>query len=72
MILKLDHVKDKYKDEDRDNIINDLFEALKEIEKADKVILIEQNVTGQLGRLIREKTGIKNVLLCQYCSTFAC
>ena len=33
MILKLDHVKDKYKDEDRDNIINDLFEALKEIEK---------------------------------------
>ena len=30
-----------------------------EIEKADKVILIEQNVTGQLGRLIREKTGIK-------------
>ena len=30
-----------------------------EIEKAKKVILIEQNVTGQLGRLIREKTGIK-------------
>ncbi len=31
----------------------------KEIEKAEKVILIEQNVTGQLGKLIREKTGIK-------------
>ncbi len=30
-----------------------------EIEKADKVILVECNVTGQLGRLIREKTGIK-------------
>lgn len=30
-----------------------------EIEKADKVILIEQNVTGQLGRIIREKTGLK-------------
>ncbi len=30
-----------------------------EIEKAENVILIEQNVTGQLGRLIREKTGIK-------------
>jgi 2-oxoglutarate/2-oxoacid ferredoxin oxidoreductase subunit alpha len=31
----------------------------KEIQKARKVILVEQNVTGQLGRLIREKTGIK-------------
>ncbi|MBT6689849.1 hypothetical protein HN903_00815 [archaeon] len=31
----------------------------KEIEKAEKVILVECNVTGQLGRLIREKTGIK-------------
>jgi len=31
----------------------------KEMEKAKKVILIEQNSTGQLGRLIREKTGIK-------------
>jgi 2-oxoglutarate ferredoxin oxidoreductase subunit alpha len=31
----------------------------KEIQKAKKVILIECNVTGQLGRLIREKTGIK-------------
>ncbi len=30
-----------------------------EIEKADKIILIESNSTGQLGRLIREKTGIK-------------
>ena len=30
-----------------------------EIEKADKVILIECNATGQLGRLIREKTGFK-------------
>ncbi|MEK6917894.1 MAG: 2-oxoacid:acceptor oxidoreductase family protein [Nanoarchaeota archaeon] len=34
-------------------------EIRKEIQKAKKVILIEQNVTGQLGRLIREKTGIK-------------
>jgi len=31
----------------------------KEIETAEKVILVECNVTGQLGRLIREKTGIK-------------
>ena len=30
-----------------------------EIQKAKKVILVEQNVTGQLGRLIREKTGFK-------------
>ncbi len=30
-----------------------------EIKKAKKVILIENNVTGQLGRLIREKSGIK-------------
>ena len=30
-----------------------------EIKKAKKIILIETNVTGQLGRLIREKTGIK-------------
>ncbi len=40
-------------------------EIKKEIEKAKKVILVEQNVTGQLGRLIREKTGIsiKNRIL---------
>ncbi|VVB77977.1 2-oxoglutarate synthase subunit KorA [uncultured archaeon] len=40
-------------------------EIKKEIEKANKVILVEQNVTGQLGRLIREKTGIaiKNRIL---------
>ncbi len=31
----------------------------KEIQKADNIILVECNVTGQLGRLIREKTGIK-------------
>ena len=30
-----------------------------EIEKAKNVILVECNATGQLGRLIREKTGIK-------------
>ena len=30
----------------------------KEILEAKKVILIECNITGQLGRLIREKTGI--------------
>ena len=34
-------------------------EIKKEIEKAKKIILIENNITGQLGRLIREKTGIK-------------
>ena len=31
----------------------------KEMEKSKKIILVENNVTGQLGRLIREKTGIK-------------
>ncbi|MCG8686905.1 MAG: hypothetical protein MI892_18635, partial [Desulfobacterales bacterium] len=31
----------------------------KELEKAENIILVECNVTGQLGRLIREKTGIK-------------
>ena len=31
----------------------------KELQEADNTILIECNVTGQLGRLIREKTGIK-------------
>lgn len=30
-----------------------------EMQKAKNVILVEQNLTGQLGRLIREKTGIK-------------
>ena len=30
-----------------------------EMEKAKNIILVEQNSTGQLGRLIREKTGIK-------------
>ncbi len=34
-------------------------ELKKEISKADNIILVECNVTGQLGRLIREKTGIK-------------
>ena len=40
-------------------------EIKKEIEKAKKVILVENNVTGQLGRLVREKTGIsiKNRIL---------
>jgi len=31
----------------------------KEILKAKNVVLVENNLTGQLGRLIREKTGIK-------------
>lgn len=31
----------------------------KEIQKAKNVIVIEANLTGQLGRLMREKTGIK-------------
>jgi len=34
-------------------------EIKKEMLKAKNVILVEQNVTGQLGRLIREKTGLK-------------
>ncbi len=34
-------------------------EIKSEILKAKKVILVENNLTGQLGRLIREKTGIK-------------
>ncbi|MAG02850.1 hypothetical protein CMI42_05930 [Candidatus Pacearchaeota archaeon] len=37
----------------------------KEIENAERVVLVESNLTGQLGRLIREKTGIsiKNRIL---------
>ncbi len=31
----------------------------KELEKVENIILVEYNSTGQLGRLIREKTGIK-------------
>jgi len=31
----------------------------KELEKAENIILIEYNSTGQLGRIIKEKTGIK-------------
>ena len=34
-------------------------EIRKEMEKANKIILVENNLTGQLGRLIREKTGIE-------------
>lgn len=30
-----------------------------EMKKAKKIILVENNLTGQLGRIIREKTGIK-------------
>ncbi|OYT35825.1 hypothetical protein B6U91_02410 [Candidatus Pacearchaeota archaeon ex4484_71] len=30
-----------------------------EMSKSEKVLLVEANVTGQLGRLVREKTGIK-------------
>jgi len=40
-------------------------EIKKEMTNAKKIILIENNVTGQLGRLLREKTGIsiKNRIL---------
>ena len=31
----------------------------KEMLKVKNIILIENNLTGQLGRLLREKTGIK-------------
>jgi 2-oxoglutarate/2-oxoacid ferredoxin oxidoreductase subunit alpha len=34
-------------------------EIKEEIKKAKKIILVENNCTGQLGRLIREKTGFK-------------
>lgn len=34
-------------------------EIIKEINKSKKIILVENNSTGQLGRLIREKTGFK-------------
>jgi len=34
-------------------------EIKKEMVKAKKVVLVENNLTGQLGRLIREKTGLK-------------
>lgn len=34
-------------------------EIKKEMMEAKKIILVEQNVTGQLGRLLREKTGMK-------------
>ena len=34
------------------------LEIKRELEKAEKVVLIENNSTGQLGALIREKTGI--------------
>ncbi len=45
---------------------DEIKEEIEKIEKEKgKIILIEQNVTGQLGRLIREKTGIsiKNRIL---------
>jgi 2-oxoglutarate/2-oxoacid ferredoxin oxidoreductase subunit alpha len=31
----------------------------KELQKANKIVLVENNLTGQLGRIIKEKTGIK-------------
>lgn len=31
----------------------------KELQKANKIVLVENNLTGQLGRIIREKTGIE-------------
>ncbi len=34
-------------------------EIVEHIKKADSIILVENNLTGQLGRLIREATGIK-------------
>ena len=39
--------------------IDDNDGTSQQIQKAKNVILIENNVTGQLGRLIREKTGLK-------------
>lgn len=57
-------IKDAIKDMDAKFLqvlyIKPLSPIIKEeMEKADNVILVECNVTGQLGRLIREKTGIK-------------
>jgi 2-oxoglutarate ferredoxin oxidoreductase subunit alpha len=56
-------IKDAIKDLDAKFLqvlyIKPLSDQIKEeIEKAENVILIENNLTGQLGRLIREKTGI--------------
>jgi 2-oxoglutarate ferredoxin oxidoreductase subunit alpha len=34
-------------------------EIKKEMLKAKKIILVENNLTGQLGKIIREKTGLK-------------
>ncbi|MBT6995695.1 hypothetical protein HN865_01700 [Candidatus Woesearchaeota archaeon] len=46
----------------------------KEIQKANKVVLVENNLTGQLGRIIREKTGIeiKNRILRYDSRPFLC
>jgi 2-oxoglutarate/2-oxoacid ferredoxin oxidoreductase subunit alpha len=46
----------------------------KEIKKANKVVLVENNLTGQLGRIIREKTGIqiKNRILRYDSRPFLC
>jgi 2-oxoglutarate ferredoxin oxidoreductase subunit alpha len=46
----------------------------KEMEKAKKIILVENNLTGQLGRLLREKTGvsIKNRILKYDSRPFTC
>ncbi|MCD4759455.1 2-oxoacid:acceptor oxidoreductase family protein [archaeon] len=49
-------------------------EIKKEIKKAKKVVLVENNLTGQLGRIIREKTGIeiKNRILRYDSRPFLC
>ncbi len=57
-------IKDAIKDLDAKFLqviyMKPLSEEIKvELEKAENVILVELNSTGQLGRLIREKTGIK-------------
>jgi len=51
-------------------------EIKKHMKQAKKIILIENNVTGQLGRIIREKTGIsipeKNRILKYDARPFTC
>jgi 2-oxoglutarate/2-oxoacid ferredoxin oxidoreductase subunit alpha len=46
----------------------------KEMKKANKIVLVENNLTGQLGRIIREKTGIeiKNRILRYDSRPFLC
>ena len=63
-IKKLDNINGQYiRKLDIKKLVELCLPYLKDVkadkEYIEKVILVEQNLTGQLGRLIREKTGIK-------------